>query len=269
MIGEKLRRLIKRKGIKQVEVCRAVGLSPSRLSNYLSGSREPDLETLSKVARFLDVKLDYFAFGDSIKNTKEIGERIKKIREMRGLSKKDLSDYTGYDLTFFAALELGHGEFERETIETVSQILKYNVDELLGVKEENIENLSTVMESDFVDYLPESPETQYRLEDVATGRTEVLNSPFWVGVVDGRFAPKINENELIFIEKLNQLPADRETVILATDGTAKLMRCYESTESILLAPESKSGEPLTISKSEPKRAGLYCYKIHWIAKKPD
>lgn len=269
MIGEKLRRLIKRKGIKQVEVCRAVGLSPSRLSNYLSGSREPDLETLSKIARFLDVKLDYFAFGDSIKNTKEIGERIKKIREMRGLSKKDLSDYTGYDLTFFAALELGHGEFERETIETVSQILKYSADELLGIKEENTENLSVVMESDLVDYLPDSPETQYRLEDVATGRTEILNTPFWVSVADGRFAPKINENELMFIEKLSQFPADRETVILASGGTVKLMRCYEYPESILLAPESKAGEPVTISKTEDAKPGVHCYKIHWIAKKPD
>ncbi len=269
MIGEKLRRLIKRKGIKQVEVCRAVGLSPSRLSNYLSGSREPDLETLSKIARFLEVKLDYFAFGDSIKNTKEIGERIKKIREMRGLTKKDLSDSTGYDLTFFAALELGHGEFERETIETIAQILKYGADELIGSCEQNTEALSAVMENEVVDYFPASPETQYHLDDIASARTEALKTPFWTVVTDGRFAPKINENELVFVEKITGFPADRESVLFASEGTLRLMRCFEYPDSVLLAPESKAGEPISLNKNEEMKPGSRCYKIHWIAKKPD
>jgi transcriptional regulator with XRE-family HTH domain len=269
MIGEKLRRLIKRKGIKQVEVCRAVGLSPSRLSNYLSGSREPDLETLSKIARFLEVKLDYFAFGDSIKNTREIGERIKKIREMRGLTKKDLSDSTGYDLTFFAALELGHGEFERETIETVAQLLKYSPEEILGANEQNIEMASAVMENETVDYFPSSPDTQYHLDDIAAGRTEALKTPFWSVVTDGRFAPKINEGELIFSEKISALPSDRESVLFAADGSLRLMRCFEYPDSVLLAPESKAGEPISINKNEDIKPGMRCYKILWVAKKPD
>jgi transcriptional regulator with XRE-family HTH domain len=269
MIGEKLRRLIKRKGIKQVEVCRAVGLSPSRLSNYLSGSREPDLETLSKIARFLEVKLDYFAYGDSIKNTKEIGERIRKIREMRGLSKKDLSDSTGYDLTFFASLELGHGEFERETIETISQILKYNPEEMLMGPENSHETPSSVMEREEVLYFPGSPETQYHLDDISAGRTEILKTPFWTVVTDGRFAPKINEGELIFAEKLDFLPADREAVLFASDSNLRLMRCFEYPDSVLLAPESKSGEPVSLNKNEEMQPGNRCYKIHWIAKKPD
>lgn len=58
--GSRIRALIKKNGIKQVEVCRAIGLSPSRLSNYLSNSREPDIDTLSKIARFLKVRLCAF-----------------------------------------------------------------------------------------------------------------------------------------------------------------------------------------------------------------
>lgn len=269
MIGEKLRRLIKRKGIKQVEVCRAVGLSPSRLSNYLSGSREPDLETLSRIARFLEVKLDYFAFGDSIKNTKEIGEKIKKIREMRGLSKKDLADSTGNDLTFFAALELGHGEFERETIETVAQILKFNPEELIGCNEHSNEPFALVMENEEVDYFPSSPETQYHLDDIASGRTESLKLPFWTVVTDGRLAPKINEGELMFVEKIIGFPKDRESVIYAAEGTARLMKCFEYADTILLAPESKSGKPIDIRKNEDMKPGTHCYKVHWVARKAD
>lgn len=38
-----------------------MGLSPSRLSNYLTGKREPDLEMLASMAKYLDVDLNYFS----------------------------------------------------------------------------------------------------------------------------------------------------------------------------------------------------------------
>lgn len=60
LIGTKIKTLLRLRGKKQVELCRALGLSPSRLSNYISGSREPDLETLSKIANYLGKPLDYF-----------------------------------------------------------------------------------------------------------------------------------------------------------------------------------------------------------------
>ncbi|WP_022852064.1 helix-turn-helix transcriptional regulator [Limisalsivibrio acetivorans] len=270
MIGEKLRRLIKRKGIKQVDVCRAVGLSPSRLSNYLSGSREPDLETLSKIARFLEVKLDYFAYGDTIKNNREIGERIKKVREMRGLSKKDLSDTTGYNMTFLAGIELGQGEFERETIDTIAEVLKYDADELLG-KGENIstEPQPMVAERDNVDYLPGSPQAQHHLEDVAAGRTDILKTPFWVVVGDGRFAPKVHEGELLFIEKLVTLPSNRDSVVYVSGGTVRYMRCFENEDSILLTPETNTGEPVTVQKASGYAPGTQCYRVHWHARRPE
>jgi transcriptional regulator with XRE-family HTH domain len=60
-LGIRLRTAIKHKGVKQIEVCKAVGLSPSRLSNYLSGSREPDFNTLCRVAAYLKKPLEYFS----------------------------------------------------------------------------------------------------------------------------------------------------------------------------------------------------------------
>ena len=59
-LAEKIRDLISKNGMKQADVCKGLGLSPSRLSNYLSGSREPDLDTLSRLARFLGVGLCSF-----------------------------------------------------------------------------------------------------------------------------------------------------------------------------------------------------------------
>jgi len=57
-LSDNIRKEIRKAGIKQVDVCRACGLSPSRLSNYLSGSREPDFETLGDICDFLGVSMD-------------------------------------------------------------------------------------------------------------------------------------------------------------------------------------------------------------------
>lgn len=58
--SEKMRTLIKEKGMKQIDVCKALGLSPSRLSNYLSGNRMPSIEILSNFSAYLGVSLEYF-----------------------------------------------------------------------------------------------------------------------------------------------------------------------------------------------------------------
>lgn len=60
MIGKKLKELIKERNIKQIKLAKYVGISPSRLSNYLSDKREPDLEMLAKMAKYLGVDLNYF-----------------------------------------------------------------------------------------------------------------------------------------------------------------------------------------------------------------
>ncbi|WP_022852065.1 helix-turn-helix domain-containing protein [Limisalsivibrio acetivorans] len=60
MIGSRLKELIKQNNIKQKDLCEATGISSSRISNYIHNNRNPDLETLSRIAAFFKVELDYF-----------------------------------------------------------------------------------------------------------------------------------------------------------------------------------------------------------------
>ncbi|MDR2884809.1 MAG: helix-turn-helix domain-containing protein [Deferribacteraceae bacterium] len=60
MIGKKLKELLKLRKMKQIELANHVNISPSRLSNYLSDKREPDLEILAKMAQYLGTDLNYF-----------------------------------------------------------------------------------------------------------------------------------------------------------------------------------------------------------------
>ncbi len=82
--SERMRALIKEKGMKQIDVCKALGLSPSRLSNYLSGNRMPSIEILSNFSAYLGVSLDYF---NTIPNpSDEIDEKESLKNYVRFLS---------------------------------------------------------------------------------------------------------------------------------------------------------------------------------------
>ena len=53
---QKQRMLLK---LSQKEVAVAIGVSPSVISNYESGSREPSLEVLKAIAKFYHCSTDY------------------------------------------------------------------------------------------------------------------------------------------------------------------------------------------------------------------
>lgn len=64
MVGKKLKYLLKSTKRKQIDLAKFLGISPSRLSNYLSDKREPDIDMLSEMAKYLGVDLNYFSSID-------------------------------------------------------------------------------------------------------------------------------------------------------------------------------------------------------------
>ncbi|MDY3973976.1 MAG: helix-turn-helix transcriptional regulator [Veillonella caviae] len=60
-----LKRARVRTGKSQLEVAASIGISNAALSNYETGYREPDLETLKQLALYYGVSLDELAEVDS------------------------------------------------------------------------------------------------------------------------------------------------------------------------------------------------------------
>ena len=91
MFHEKIKELRKEKGVTGEFVANAVGLSESAYRNYERGVREPNFETLSKLADFYDVTtdyllgreddlLDFLSLSDDDKNLEEkIGAMLLKF----------------------------------------------------------------------------------------------------------------------------------------------------------------------------------------------
>ncbi len=86
--GIRLKAVLHAKGVKQVELAEAVGSNPKNISSYIAGRSEPALDTANKIAKYLDVPIDYFLGNVSLENLKSDYNLTQAIDELR----KNLSD---------------------------------------------------------------------------------------------------------------------------------------------------------------------------------
>ena len=73
MFKDKLKYLRKHQELSQAQVAKNINILPSTYSNYEQGIREPDIETIKKLANLFDVSIDYLLENDrSLSDTEEI-----------------------------------------------------------------------------------------------------------------------------------------------------------------------------------------------------
>jgi transcriptional regulator with XRE-family HTH domain len=58
MFGEQLKKLRKLRGISQYDLADRLGFTRGQIANYEQGKRQPDFETLQKIADFFEVSID-------------------------------------------------------------------------------------------------------------------------------------------------------------------------------------------------------------------
>lgn len=58
-LGDNLRRLLDENGMTQKELARHMNIAPSTMGCYVQNSREPDYNTLKRIADYFDVSIDY------------------------------------------------------------------------------------------------------------------------------------------------------------------------------------------------------------------
>ena len=73
----RIKELREKKGLLQKEVATNLNIGLSTLSQYETGSREPDYNTLVKIAEYFNVSTDYLLGIDDKPNDKSIDDDIK------------------------------------------------------------------------------------------------------------------------------------------------------------------------------------------------
>lgn len=84
--GEILKKLRENKGYNQTQLAKELGISNVTVSQYESGDRKPDIDTIKKLANYFNVTTDYL-LGHTTdpklnrKDEKDIATRLKLITE--------------------------------------------------------------------------------------------------------------------------------------------------------------------------------------------
>lgn len=89
MLGKRIAELRNKMGLSQYELADRLGFSRGKLANYEQGQRQPDYDTLQKIADFFDVTIDYLITGK---------ERVKEEDNNSNLFFFDKDDLTEEDI---------------------------------------------------------------------------------------------------------------------------------------------------------------------------
>lgn len=94
-LGHRLKRARTEKRFTQMEVAKILGISHGTLSGYERNYRDPDTETLSKLAALYDVSLDWLLTGEtsesSVENTIKTDLETFAYRLITGMQHKGIS----------------------------------------------------------------------------------------------------------------------------------------------------------------------------------
>ena len=99
---EKIQYLCDENGIKAAQLCKEAGIPKSTLSELKQGrTKTLSTQTLSKIANYFSVSLDYFDY-DSIEDTKD--ELFQKRKLLFDMSKKATKEQLDTFLVMFKAV---------------------------------------------------------------------------------------------------------------------------------------------------------------------
>lgn len=149
--SERLKKLREERNFKQIDVCKILNLNKVTYWGYEKGKRQPDYDTLLKIANFFDVSVDYLLGKSEIStpphsiirqtitidhvNVKNefLMQRLKQLREIHKLTQFQLAEIIGTTQTIINNYENGKETPDINIMTRLSKFFNVSVDYLLGL----------------------------------------------------------------------------------------------------------------------------------------
>lgn len=147
MFDYRLKFIRERKGVKQVEIAKSLGINKSTYSNYENERNIMPLKHLVKFCDQFDVSLDYlFGFNKlmNYKNAKNgidkitFGKNLKKLRENLNISQEVLARTMKDHRTNISGYEIGSQLVSTKFLYSICKKYKISADFLLGRIDTNV-----------------------------------------------------------------------------------------------------------------------------------
>lgn len=92
-LGDKVKLLRNRRGLKQDDLAEVLELSRSQISNLESGRRNLSLKQLEKLCKYFQVDMSYFVMSETTDSCLDLIEKAKLLfasKELTNIQKEDL-----------------------------------------------------------------------------------------------------------------------------------------------------------------------------------
>lgn len=87
-IGAKITQLRKKKNLSQMEFAKAIGASRTMVGNYERNVNSPSIEMIAKIAKVLEVSIDYLVGNSAEKIDKVTLNRVLEINKLQPKDKE-------------------------------------------------------------------------------------------------------------------------------------------------------------------------------------
>jgi len=155
-LGSRIKALRIAKGLSQRELGRLVGgFSRQAVGMWERDDREPDKDTLVRIAEVLNTTVGYLLLGRQEKT------RLQTVREEAGLSRQELADLAGVPVELIARAEAGEDVLRGFQLVKVATALDVNAAYLAGRTDDR--TIKT--------QLP--PEVEQLVDDLLTGKLSI------------------------------------------------------------------------------------------------
>ena len=138
-VGERIKNLRQQLGLTQAELADKVGFTSQTVSNWESGSREPDIEALVKLSSLFNVSLDYLLSGKKEEEKITLDDMDAEKRLSWIIKRDDVKNFVKYEYqtsayVFGRSMGYRNGENLREPIKkTWEEIFSEKAKKIFGV----------------------------------------------------------------------------------------------------------------------------------------
>ena len=175
--ANRIKELRKKAGLNQSQLAQQTGISEQSISKYERGKRNPKIENLEALANFFKVPVSYLR-GEAAVN------RLKELRQSKGLTLDDIEKATGINRGTYSNYENGNTEPKFEIWQKLSNYFEVPIPYLMGLDEITTNKIYMFQGNNLGDYsfavLATSETEAWKLikDRIASNKNQFLDDEF-------------------------------------------------------------------------------------------
>lgn len=137
-IGHNLKKIRKSKRLTQEKLSEITQISIASIQRYESGKRQPNIQTINKIAEALGVPVSEILGSNA--TTNNIGTKIVSAQTINNISHEELAERTGIDEKYLRIIKSNQVNPTNEELNKIASVLDYPLSYFTENLSENINN---------------------------------------------------------------------------------------------------------------------------------